>query len=79
MFLALGAHADERGRPGFSLGELEREHGRSGHAVPENDVAVDVDDGNHDGYFCLNDSASTRSPIFFAMVSKSMVVCFPSF
>jgi hypothetical protein len=42
-----------------------------------NDVAVDVDDGNRDGTFCLNDSASTRSAIFFAMVSRSMLVCFP--
>src|SRR5437879_8289883 len=45
-----GAHADERGRVGFSLGELEGERGRSGHAVGENDVAVEVDDGNRDGY-----------------------------
>src|SRR2546423_6120066 len=28
------------------------------------------------GTFCFNDSASTRSAMFFAMVSKSMVVCF---
>src|SRR5580704_6422141 len=68
-----GAHADERGRVGFSLGELEGERGRSSHAVGENDVAVDVDDGNRDGYVLLNHSASTRSAIFFAMVSKSMV------
>ena len=45
-----GAHADEGGRVGLSLGELEGERGRSGHAVGENDVAVDVDDGNRDGY-----------------------------
>jgi hypothetical protein len=45
-----GAHADESGRVGLSLGELEREHGRSGHTVGENDVAVNVDDGNRDGY-----------------------------
>jgi membrane protein DedA with SNARE-associated domain len=45
-----GAHADEGGRVGFSLGEFEGERGRSGHAVGEDDVAVDVDDGNRDGY-----------------------------
>src|SRR5437016_5225262 len=45
-----GAHADEGGRVGLSLGELEGERGRSGHAVGENDVAVDVDDGDRDGY-----------------------------
>ena len=44
------AHADEGGRIGFSLGEVEGERGGSGHAVGENDVAVDVDDGNRDGY-----------------------------
>ena len=44
-----GAHADEGGRVGLSLGELEGERGRSGHAVGENDVAVDVDDGDRDG------------------------------
>jgi hypothetical protein len=42
--------ADEGGRVGFSLGELEGECGHSGHAAGENDVAVDVDDGNRDGY-----------------------------
>ena len=49
-----GAHADEGGRVGLSLGELEGERGRSGHAVGENDVAVDVDDGDRDGHalFC---------------------------
>jgi hypothetical protein len=73
-----GAHADEGGRVGLSLGELEGERGRSGHAVGENDVAVDVDDGNRDGYALFDDSASTRSAMFFAMVSKSMVVCFLS-
>ena len=73
-----GADADERGRVGLSLGELERKCGRSGDAVDENDVAVGVDDGNRDGYVCLNDSASTRSAMSFAMVSKSMVVCFLS-
>src|SRR5712691_8027314 len=48
------AHADEGRRVGLSLGELEGERGRSGHAVGENDVAVDVDDGNRDGHvlFC---------------------------
>ena len=45
-----GAHADEGGRVGLSLGELEGERGRSGHAVGENDVAVDVDHGNRDGH-----------------------------
>src|SRR2546423_4034759 len=30
------------------------------------------------GTFCFADSASTRSAMFFAMVSKSMVVCFLS-
>jgi hypothetical protein len=45
-----GAYADEGGRLGLSLGELEGERGRSGHAVRENDVAVGVDDGNRDGY-----------------------------
>src|SRR5436190_21662786 len=45
-----GAHADEGGRVGLSLGELEGECGRSGHAVGENDVAVDVDDRDRDGY-----------------------------
>ena len=44
----------------------------------ENDVAVDVDDGNRDGYVLLDDSASTRSAISFAIVSRSMVVCFLS-
>ena len=34
---------------GLSLGDLESERGRSVHAVGENDVAVDVDDGNRDG------------------------------
>src|SRR5258708_7778876 len=37
-----GAHADQRGRVGLSLGELEGERGRSAHAVGEDDVAVDV-------------------------------------
>src|ERR1700704_3690735 len=41
-----GADADERGRVGLSLGELEGECGRSGHAVDENNVAVGIDDGN---------------------------------
>src|SRR4051794_24798018 len=45
-----GAHADEGGRVGLSLGEFEGERGRSGHAVGEHDVAVDVDDANRDGY-----------------------------
>src|SRR5437773_6689465 len=45
-----GAYADEGRRVGLSLGELEGERGRSGHAVGENDVAVDVDDGNRDGH-----------------------------
>ena len=45
-----GAYADERGRVGLSLGELERERGRSRHAVGENDVAVHVDDGDRDGH-----------------------------
>src|SRR5256886_14556412 len=45
-----GAHADEGGRVRLSLGELEGERGRSGHAVGEHDVAVDVDDGDRDGY-----------------------------
>jgi hypothetical protein len=44
-----GAHADEGGRVGLSLGELQGERGRSGHAVGENHVAEDVDDGNCDG------------------------------
>ncbi len=39
-----GAHADERGRVGLSLGELDGECGRSGHAVDENNVSVAVDD-----------------------------------
>src|SRR5260370_10925212 len=30
------------------------------------------------GTFCFNDSASTRSAIFFAVMSKSMVLCFLS-
>src|SRR3954449_3608630 len=30
------------------------------------------------GTFCLTDSASTRSAMFFAVLSKSMVLCFPS-
>src|SRR6266480_3406016 len=49
-----GAYADEGRRVGLSLGEVEGERGRSSHAVGENDVAVDVDDGNRDGYvlFC---------------------------
>src|SRR4051794_4676061 len=33
-----GAHADEGGRVGLALGELEGECGRSGHAVREHDV-----------------------------------------
>src|SRR3981081_1712245 len=37
-----GAHADEGGGGGLSLGELERERRRSAHAVSEDDVAVDV-------------------------------------
>src|SRR5256886_1784512 len=45
-----GAHADEGGRVGFSLGEFEGERRRSGYAVGENDVAVSVDDGNRDGH-----------------------------
>jgi hypothetical protein len=45
-----GAEADERGRVGLSLRELEGECGRSGHAVDENNVALDVDDGNRDRY-----------------------------
>ena len=44
-----GAHADKGGRVGLSLGELQGERGRSGHAVGKNNVAVDVDDGNCDG------------------------------
>jgi hypothetical protein len=48
-----GAHADERGRVGLSLGELEGECGRSGHAVDENNVAVGIDDGNRDRYVLL--------------------------
>jgi hypothetical protein len=36
--------------PSSWRGELKGECGRSGHAVDENDVAVDVDDGNRDGY-----------------------------
>ena len=43
-----GADADEGGGVGLALGELEGERGRSGHAVGENDVAVDVDDGDRD-------------------------------
>src|SRR6476469_9897843 len=45
-----GAHANEGGRVRLSLGELEGERGRSGHAVGEDDVAVDVDDCDRDGY-----------------------------
>src|SRR5882762_9561236 len=45
-----GAHADERGRVGLSLGEIDGECRRSGHAVDENNVAVDVDDGDRDRY-----------------------------
>src|SRR5205823_3377173 len=45
-----GTHANEGGRVGLSLGELERERGCAAHAVGENDIAVDVDDGNRDGY-----------------------------
>src|ERR1051326_8115800 len=45
-----GADADERGRVGLSPGDLKGKCGRSRHAVDENNVAVDVDDGNRDRY-----------------------------
>src|SRR5712691_7651010 len=45
-----GAHADERRRVGLSLGERQGECGRAGHAVDQNNVAVDVDDGDRDRY-----------------------------
>src|SRR5438876_9505930 len=48
-----GAHADERRRVGRSLGELQGKCGRSGHAVDQNNVAVDVDDGDRNRYVLL--------------------------
>src|SRR5467141_5405531 len=45
-----GAHADECRRVGLPVGELQGECGRSGHAVDQNNVAVDVDDGYRDRY-----------------------------
>jgi hypothetical protein len=64
------AHTNEGGRVGLSLGEVEGERGRSGHAVSENHVAVDVDDSNRHGHVLLswkplsppNDLQTIRSP-----------------
>jgi hypothetical protein len=71
-----GPHADEGGRVGLALGELEGECGRSGHAVGENNVPWRSMTVTATGTLSLIDSASARSTI--CLVSKSMVVWFLS-
>jgi hypothetical protein len=71
-----GAHADEGGRVGLSLGELEGECGAPvmrwvRTTLPWMSMTVTAT-----GTFCARDSASTASAMFFAVVSRSMVVCF---
>jgi len=44
--------------------EFQGECGRCGHAVDENNVAVDVDDGDRDRYRSFHRLGSTRSAIF---------------
>src|SRR5471030_1131156 len=47
-----------------ALGELEGGRGRCGHAVGENNVPVDVDDGNRDGYVQFQTTRPRRGQRF---------------